>query len=375
MTLHRAIQCLLPVCAIVLAACGSSTVAATDPGGIRDTAAEDVPSVDPGPADVPAEVADPGPPPADVPGDVPAVDTCTPACGERKCGDNGCGGSCGECDLTKPYCNAGVCQAECLLPSSWGPASVVETMQIVDDKSDIALRCGDFAKLGNGQNGLAVAASVANEEFAKTFVDASYVLLFEWAKGFEDWANVKSFDLAGLAGVVNAALPEGSYNLIQSSYDLESCAPQLRFEGARITNGVLVAGPTDFTLAFPVTEVPLVLTLERASITGTVRHEAGRVFLDDALLTGVLTREQVDALLVLAGDYCATATPAPSYCSLLPSLPNLVALLYDLTDTGGGVYAYCDEDCRIAGQGNAASVCFAFNMLPATIAGIRPPVD
>lgn len=39
---------------------------------------------------------------------------CTPSCVGKTCGDNGCGGSCGQCtDAAKPYCDGGACGATC----------------------------------------------------------------------------------------------------------------------------------------------------------------------------------------------------------------------------------------------------------------------
>ncbi len=38
---------------------------------------------------------------------------CSGVCAERTCGDDGCGGSCGECKGDTPYCVVGNCAAEC----------------------------------------------------------------------------------------------------------------------------------------------------------------------------------------------------------------------------------------------------------------------
>ena len=63
------------------------------------------------------------------PSDVPVTDTgstdmgqatdlnCIPQCDGRECGDNGCGGSCGECSGAKPHCSGGVCVIECATES------------------------------------------------------------------------------------------------------------------------------------------------------------------------------------------------------------------------------------------------------------------
>lgn len=51
--------------------------------------------------------------------DVPGLDqgpndlNCIPQCKDKTCGENGCGGSCGECSGETPYCYEGVCVPEC----------------------------------------------------------------------------------------------------------------------------------------------------------------------------------------------------------------------------------------------------------------------
>ena len=45
---------------------------------------------------------------------------CQPACEGMECGDDGCGGMCGECPADKPVCNEGVCGVEECLPNCSG---------------------------------------------------------------------------------------------------------------------------------------------------------------------------------------------------------------------------------------------------------------
>ena len=44
--------------------------------------------------------------------DIPK-DSCTPNCEGKVCGDNGCGGNCGECDAGAKCTDSGQCQADC----------------------------------------------------------------------------------------------------------------------------------------------------------------------------------------------------------------------------------------------------------------------
>lgn len=112
-------------------ACGGGGGESSDPGSQPN---------DPGTSlDVPAEATDvpvstdPGTPDAvevvDVPIDTPAPDACTPVCTNRQCGTDGCGGSCGTCSGTTPYCqDDGTCSDQCVMPKTWGPSTVVELM-------------------------------------------------------------------------------------------------------------------------------------------------------------------------------------------------------------------------------------------------------
>ena len=57
---------------------------------------------------------------------------CFPHCQNRQCGDDGCGGSCGVCSQTVPFCSDGVCSSECVSD----PACTQPDVSVcVDDKS------------------------------------------------------------------------------------------------------------------------------------------------------------------------------------------------------------------------------------------------
>ncbi|MBT9555860.1 MAG: hypothetical protein IV100_07525 [Myxococcales bacterium] len=51
--------------------------------------------------------------------DYEASCSCTPDCNGKECGQDGCGGSCGQCSGSTPYCDGGACTAECT-PSCQG---------------------------------------------------------------------------------------------------------------------------------------------------------------------------------------------------------------------------------------------------------------
>lgn len=116
--------------AVAFLACGGGGSESSDPGSQTS---------DPGTGlDVPADgadvpVTDPGTPDGfevvDVPVDTPAPDVCQPACAGRQCGPDGCGGTCGTCSGTTPFCqDDGTCSDQCVMPKTWGPSTVVELM-------------------------------------------------------------------------------------------------------------------------------------------------------------------------------------------------------------------------------------------------------
>lgn len=94
--------CFFSLAMILVPGCPASMTAVADGGGT-----DAPPAIDGGPPDAPAIEAgvDAAMPPIDAPG----VDGCVPDCAGRVCGDDGCGGSCGDC-LTGATCTAaGAC--------------------------------------------------------------------------------------------------------------------------------------------------------------------------------------------------------------------------------------------------------------------------
>lgn len=80
---------------------------ATDLGEPDTGAAEDTPADES--ADIPDDVAPDEGPDVQEPEDIQPEDVpCVPKCGIHVCGDNGCGGSCGEC-TDKQMCSVGKC--------------------------------------------------------------------------------------------------------------------------------------------------------------------------------------------------------------------------------------------------------------------------
>ncbi len=81
---------------------------------------------------------------------------CVPKCDNKKCGDDGCGGSCGTC--TRPMACEG---HQCIIPGgckelpySWGGATFLYSLQLVDSSDAKAMKvCADFNDDGRPDNG------------------------------------------------------------------------------------------------------------------------------------------------------------------------------------------------------------------------------
>jgi cysteine-rich repeat protein len=61
--------------------------------------------------------------------DTADVVDCTPTCGTNQCGDNGCGGSCGDCSGTTPHCDA---TGQCVATTTCGDG-VIDAGEDCDD--------------------------------------------------------------------------------------------------------------------------------------------------------------------------------------------------------------------------------------------------
>jgi hypothetical protein len=98
-----------------------------------DTAAEDIETNDP---DQITDVADAVPDPLlDV---VEDDDTCVSACGARECGDDGCGGLCGQCQ-PQETCGEGLC-----VPAGYGYVTIVTLVTSVGPGPDVMNGTGFF---------------------------------------------------------------------------------------------------------------------------------------------------------------------------------------------------------------------------------------
>ena len=279
---------------------------------------------------------------------------CQPKCDGKECGDDGCGGTCGDCPTDKPVCTTdGLCIEECELPQQWGPAGYIAQAQI-PKTTDAQNVCPDYSGDGKGDNGLAVVASMANPELQNAIDEGKFVILFEFVD-VTDFANTPDFTLNGLAGEQMSPGPN-EYLVSPEAYD-ETCTPIIYFEGASISSGVLQAGPSKFELMIPVQDLPLKFTLIDAQVTGNV-IEGGPdgVVVEDGVIAGVLTKEEIENTLAVLQEQCDQADPKPSWCGYLSTAKQFINLIFDLDRDGDG-------------QKDAASVCLTYTLGKAVIIG------
>jgi hypothetical protein len=324
---------------------------------LTDTPIGDTPIVDTDDVTHPDVVGDT---PVDVPVDVPVVDVpCVPACGALICGlEPLCHTSCGTCDDTKGE----VCAADqkscvvptCSYPTTWGPVGIVATAQIPSVAAEIAANCPDYSGDGVGDNGLKGLAGAANGELQKALDGGSFGIILEFA-GVTDFVNTPKFTLNGLFGTPKVALGTEMY-IDKSAYNPLTCKPLISFDNGAIAAKALTAGPSLFTLTIPLQGTMLAFTLQQAQVKAAITD--GGVNATAGYLAGILTKEEVDAALVVAKESCNVPTP-PDACGYISMAEKFIPFLFDL-------------DLNADGTKDAASVCLALTLKGGTVLGFPP---
>jgi hypothetical protein len=300
-----------------------------------------------------------------------------PNCTDRECGDDGLGGSCGTCTggtacaaLTGRCVNAG----PYLPPTSWGPAGVTSSLQTPSDQAVIQSTCFDYTGDGLGDNGLRGLASQVNGPLA-TLVQADATLLLFELLGVTDFTNTASFQLNGLMGRSASTPPaaSGDVYVLLDSYILDIDAPMIYFPGARITNGALAAGPSEFQLSIPVSDGLVIdATLIQAKVKGDILAgaTADGFELANGVLSGVLTKQQLETAIAKLQATCdaAPSSAKPDYCGYLKVAVNAMPLLFDLHQVGDGTFVAKSKD----NPADAASICLFFGLSKAKVIGYEP---
>jgi hypothetical protein len=344
----------------------------TDPGSLPDCCGTDRGPEDPGPLD-PGPL-DPGP--------------CVKTCGDRVCGASNCDGeTCGECTAANTTCDTlkGICVPTCDWPTfkptiTWGPTGAISSLTTPADAAVVKSLCFDYTGDGLGDNGLKGLAGQVNGPLADAVSGGSIAILFELA-GVTDFTTTASFQLNGLLGKSTAtpAATTGDFQVQEASYVTDICTPMIYFEGASIADGKLAAGPSMFQLSIPISEglvidATLIQAKVKASITAGATADGFAA--TDGVLSGVLTKEQLEAAIAKLQASCdaAPANAKPDFCSYLKVAVSAMNLLFDLhqviDDQGNLTFVAKTKDL----PGDAASVCLSYSLSTAKVVGFEPVV-
>lgn len=304
---------------------------------------------------------------------------CTPNCDGRNCGPDGCdkGGTCGTCTGTD-VCDlsTGTCVEKCDWttdkPTTWGPSGVISALQTPADLAVVQATCFDYTDDGKGDNGLKGLASQVNGPLSDAINGGDIGIVFELA-GVTDLANTPSFQLNGLLSTSTATPPvlTGDFVVSEESYIQDTCLPMIYFKGAKIEGSKLTTPPSEFRLSIPVQEGLVIdATLIQAQLKGDIKAggDLNGFELENGVLSGVLTKQQLQAAVAKLQETCDTTTPKPDFCSYLTVVNSAMGLLFDLHQVGDGTYVPKSKE----NPGDAASVCLVYGLSKAKIVGFEP---
>lgn len=307
---------------------------------------------------------------------------CQPACDDRQCGDDGCGGVCGYCDWGMA-CNEtyGVCESTCNfpsgLPSTFGPMGVINSAMIPTNSTLAGQTCTDFTGDGVGDSGLTGLAGQINGSLQDAVQGGDVALLLEMVVAGE---ALTGFEVNGLFGVPQyAGTVGGNYEVDPYSYNTDTCTPHMRMTNAQIVSNYLESGPTLARIRFNMfmrdeTLPEMYLPVYDAGVFGHVdRYGSTGVAISDGVFSGVVLEEDLETILDQLDEWCATAPPGSTsdVCSYLPVARTAMGLLLNLHRLDDGSYIVKSKDY----PGNASSLCFAISTVEAKATGYSNPGD
>jgi hypothetical protein len=301
---------------------------------------------------------------------------CVPSCGKKKCGSNGCGGSCGECAGKLKCGSDGTCHdIICLEGIKFAEGQKLDTMAIgegghpgealdVDGDPDTCAPVDDCELgLNNQLSGLLeqLASFVdANGELATALEEGKLVLLAEIVdyegEGIPFTLNMYLGDPVAPKEECNYQAEVCDYLVDTGSFDVLDCEPIITFNNALVMDGNLTAGGPDslFSLSIPVTEdLILTVTANMAQIQGTfVTGDLPTI--SDGLVGGAIRKDKLMESLQAMPDEMFDDLPI-SKDMLLGIIPMVVQN---------------DVDTDLDGELDAASIGIKFSTIGANLAGI-----
>jgi len=361
-------------------------------------------------------------PDADVPAlaDALDVDACVPICSELvECGDDGCGGSCGDCgadawcefgecvhvdyeDCYQMDCGVGpvfgtpcgeceegfecnlrnrcvpVCDWETQKPTSWGPAALIETVAFMPD-GDVASLCHDYTgdEVGDSSADEVLRSLLTGGHPDKVFVPEPPVALV--MEGYDSPDAETPFRIDVVEGVIaTPAGPDGeppaAFQVSIDTYDTYStCLPRTTLPNAVFGDATLWAGPGRIAVQRELRQTVLEFTILAFHASGTfIGASVGEGFrVPGASVSGVLTREDVVANVASLQASCDSqgAEEKDAWCETLQSVQTLLMAKLDFHLEEDGTIHHATSEL----PGNALVLCFQVKAdTPAVVTGYAP---
>ncbi len=321
---------------------------------------------------------------------------CKPACAGKVCGDDGCGGSCGECEgfqeacvdgqcVCQPDCagkacgddgcggSCGSCGGDCTLVPPWGEAQRITALAVGQgghpgqalDIDANPTTCTPPTNCEGGLNNqlsgtltlLANAVDV-DDELSAALAEGDLNVLLEW-RGYA--GDDQPFELRVHPGIAteimekcNGKSQTCAYLIAEETLDPGKCEPFVTFPDAMVANGRLAAGGPDalFVFRLPLSSsATLLLTARMARIEGEITQDAEGTFISDGLIGGAIRKQEfIDAVDLIPPE------------AELPVTPETIKALLEL-------FIVNDVDTDGDGALDAASIGVTFEARPAVITG------
>jgi hypothetical protein len=288
-------------------------------------------------------------------------DICTPDCNGKQCGPDGCGGSCGSCDIP------------CTLAPPWGEAQHINYLAIGNggkpgealDVDNDAQTCSPAGSCSGGLNnqlsgmvGQLAQFIDTNSELEQALETGDLMLLLEWVDYAEEDTDflLRAHPVQAVEeqSECNWSTDKCQFEILADTIDPGTCKPYVEFDNARVVDGHLMAGGPDyiFTLRLPLSETTSILLKARmARLVGDLEEGAEGKILTNAVLGGAIPK--ADLMNAIDG------IPPDA------ELPISKDMIKNLLDT----FIMPDIDTDSDGQLDSASIGIKLAAHPAEITG------
>ena len=242
---------------------------------------------------------------------------CAAECGDAVCGFDKCGEPCGDLEgecADNETCSNGQCYVGCVFDDLVWDQPILKLNYLMIDGDGLAGHGLDVdgdpetcAPEGNCENGIDNALggilgqveqyfNVA-EELDKIMVEGDLVLLTEMVDfaddGTEFLMNMYIGDITGDQAACDYQTVKCDYVVDPTSFTVDTCEPVIFFDNAAVNGDAFTAGGPDavFSVSIPVEGIPLTITAVMARIEGTITVTEGvPVAINDAVIGGAVPK-------------------------------------------------------------------------------------